>query len=111
MEPQTAANNWVQMPKYSKWGFKAPKAEFVKIVIDLRSKESQATYDLPPEGHGPSLRSMLSEYQQAKATNSSYLGSLKIIITNSQQNLQTGGQLRIPGFPVRFSLVFVFIKY
>lgn len=103
------------MPKYSNWGFKAPKAELVKIVIDMRSKESQATYDLPPERHGPSLRSMLSEYRQTKANDPNYLGSLKIIITNSQQNLQTGGQqaneTHVPELFVCFSLVFVFIKY
>ena len=93
MEQPTTAQSWIQVPQHRQWGFEEPKPELLKIVIDLRVKEHQPTYDLPPErGHGPSLSSILSHHQQAKASDSSCSGSRTIITANSQQNLQIGGQ-------------------
>ena len=93
MEQPTEAHSWVQVPQYRQWGFEEPQPELLKILIDLRAKEHQPTYHPPPErGYGPSLSSILSHHQQAKASNSSCSESLKIITTDSQQNLQTRRQ-------------------
>ena len=93
MEQPTTAQSWVQVPQHRQWGFDEPRPELLKIVIDLRAKEHQPTHHPPPEiGYGPSLTSILSHHQQAKASNSSSSGSLNIITANSQQNLQIGGQ-------------------
>ncbi|KAK3172998.1 hypothetical protein OEA41_006326 [Lepraria neglecta] len=72
MEQPTESQSWVQVPQHRRWGFEEPRPELLKILIDLRAKEHQPTYHPPPERG-------CSE-------------SLKIITTNSQQNLQTRGQ-------------------
>ncbi len=81
MEQPTTAQSWVQVPQHRQWGFEEPRSELLKIIIDLRAKEHQPTHCPPPEiGYGPSLSSILSHHQQAKASDSSCPGSLRLLI-------------------------------
>ena len=64
MEQPTGAQSWVQVPQHRQWGFDEPRPELLKILVDLRTKEH------PERGYGPSLSSILSHHQQAKARDS-----------------------------------------
>jgi len=84
MAQPAATSSWVKKSKHGNWGFDRPDPNLVKVVIDLRPKRSQAKYDPPPVTGSSSMSSFLNERQQARASDPSYLGCLKIIDTNSE---------------------------
>ena len=71
MDQPTEAQSWVQKPQHRQRGFEEPRPGLLKILIDLRPKGHQPTFQAPPaRGSGPSLSSLLSHHQQSKASDS-----------------------------------------
>ena len=82
MEQPAASSSWVKESKYGDWGFDKPNPNLVKVVIDLRPKVSPPRCE--PWVTSGDMTEWLNAYQEAMASDPSYVRCLKIIDTNSK---------------------------
>ena len=82
MEQPAASSSWVKESKYGNWGFDKSNPNLVKVVIDLRPKISPTRFE--PLTGSSSMSSFLNAYQEARASDPSYVRCLKNIDTNSE---------------------------